>query len=82
MDPELERLVADMSAAQMPAPQRDSGGFENTRGNEPGTLDNGSTVIGQPFTVFSEGEEDDVQVPREVNLMDGQAETLANQTSN
>jgi hypothetical protein len=78
----LEHLVADMSAAQMLAPQRNSGGFENTRGNEPGTLDDGSTVTGQPFTIFSEGEEDDRRVPRVVNLMDGQAEILANQTSN
>jgi hypothetical protein len=40
MDPELERLVADMSVAQTPEPHRDGGGLE--RGNEPGMLDDDS----------------------------------------
>ncbi len=50
--------------------------------NEPGTLDDESTVTGQPFTVNSNGSDGGRQVPRVVNLMEGQAETLTNQASN
>jgi hypothetical protein len=82
MDPELEHLVADMSVVQTPAPQHNGGGLGNVRRNKPGMLDDDSTVTGQPFTVFSNGDEDGRQVPRVVNLMEGQAEILVNQSSN
>jgi hypothetical protein len=45
-------------------------------------LDDDLTATGQPFTVYSNGDEDGRQVPKEINLMDGQAEILVNQTSN
>ena len=50
-DPELERLVADMSVTQTPVPRRDDGVVRCTQ-CEQGTLD-GSTVTGMPFTVWS-----------------------------
>jgi hypothetical protein len=81
MDPELERLVADMSVMRTP-PRRDEGGLGNVRGNEPGSLDEDSTVTGQPFTVFSHGVEG-VGVPRVVNLDNEHVEILiANQANN
>jgi hypothetical protein len=82
MDPEVERLVADMSVVQTPAPRRDGGGLSNAQGHQPGTLDDELTVTGQPFTVHSNGDNEGRRVPRVVNLMDGQAETLMNQANN
>jgi hypothetical protein len=44
-------------------------------------LDDDATVTGQPFTVYSNNE-DGGRVPREVNLVDGQADLVANQAGN
>jgi hypothetical protein len=83
MDPELERLVADMSVvAQMTKPRRNGGGAGLERGNKPGMLDDGSSATGQVFTVCSNGEANGRRVPSVVNLTDGQAEVLGNQASN
>jgi hypothetical protein len=81
MDPDLERLVADMSVTRTPPPRRNEGGLGNVGRNEPGTLDDDSTAAGHAFTVFSNGH-DGSTVPRVVNLGEGQAEILVNQTSN
>jgi hypothetical protein len=84
-DPELERLVADMSVAQgTPAHWRGNGGVRN----EAGTFDDNSTLSGNPITVFSAGhdvrpEADRVEVPiREVTMSEAQDPDLENQTSN
>jgi hypothetical protein len=80
MDPELARLVADMSVTQTPA-RRNGGGL----GNEQGTLDDElSTVNGLPFTVMSDGSigEDGRHVPSEVHMAGRQADPLASQTAN
>ncbi len=71
-DPELERLVADMSVTQTPVPRRDDGVVRCTQ-CEQGTLD-GSTVTGMPFTVWSgDNDRNDPRgVPREVDMSDGQ----------
>jgi hypothetical protein len=65
MDPDLERLVADMSVTQTPAPRRNYGGVRN-QGNDQGTLDY-STVQGRQRTVLSD-KEDGSGIPLEVNM--------------
>jgi hypothetical protein len=69
MDPDLERLVADMSVAQTPVPRRIEGvgGRTHFRENEQGTLDDSTAVSGVPVTVLSNG------IPSEVNMREGQA---------
>jgi hypothetical protein len=64
-DPDLEHLVADMSAAQTPAPRHSGGGVRN-QGNDQGTLDD-STVQGRQRTVLSD-KEDGSGIPLEVNM--------------
>lgn len=49
-DPDLERLVADMSVAQMLAPQHTCGVIRN-QGNDQGTLEE-LTVLGRQRTVL------------------------------
>jgi hypothetical protein len=72
-DPDLERLVADMSVTQMPVPRRDDGGLERHAQCEQGTSDR-STVAGVPFTVWSGDNERNGGrgIPREVDMSDGQ----------
>jgi hypothetical protein len=70
-DPDLERLVADMSVTQTPRRQNDGGVNGNVNEGQ-GTLGGGSTVTGEPFTVFSgEGNRRFRDIPREVNMDDG-----------
>jgi hypothetical protein len=79
-DPDLARLVADMSVTQTPA-RRNGGGV----GNEQGTSDDGlSTVNGLPFTVMLDGSIGEAvrHVPREVHMADGHTDPLASQTAN
>jgi hypothetical protein len=74
-DPELERLVVDMSVAQTPpAPQRSGGGLRGNAQEEQGTLDDGSTIMGTPMTIHSlgDGNRSRRDIPREVNLDTGQ----------
>jgi hypothetical protein len=69
-DPELERLVADMSVTQTPVTRRDGGGLRRQNQRDQGTLD-GSTVTGAAFTVWSGG--GPRGIPREVDMGDEQA---------
>jgi hypothetical protein len=70
-DPDLEHLVVDMSVTQMPIRHND-GGVNGNVNEDQGMLSGGSTVTGEPFTVFSgEGNRRFRDIPREVDMDDG-----------
>jgi hypothetical protein len=70
-DPDLERMVADMSVARTPAAWQ-AGGVDG-RENAQGTLDRGFIITGQPRNVLSAANDKDSGIPGIIDVESGQA---------